>query len=171
MQSAGRTLPRTAKQNARKTGQPTNERKMLHCGYCLTDYKAICLSMRYFSNRGNTMTKKQGIWTDYDPENGKEGVRKSAGALNGVARAALKQDISDQRKRTVIAALHHTRDACCSSFSKSSRIHIRIKVVGPIPFFLARARTFASVSGSSRIVSPWERFLANLASTVSNSSW
>jgi hypothetical protein len=61
--------------------------------------------------------------------------------------------------------------AWCSSCSKSSSIHIRINVVGPIPFFLARERTLAKVAGSSRMVSPWERFLANFASTVSNSSW
>jgi hypothetical protein len=37
------------------------------------------------------------IWADYDPEKVKEGVHKSAGALQGVDIAALKRDIRDQR--------------------------------------------------------------------------
>jgi hypothetical protein len=44
--------------------------------------------MLYFSKIGNTMTKKQGIWTDYDPEK-----------VKGVDIEALKQDIRDQRKQ------------------------------------------------------------------------
>jgi hypothetical protein len=47
----------------------------------------------------NSMTKKQGIWVDYDPEKVREGLRKSAGALKGVDIEALKQDIRDQRKQ------------------------------------------------------------------------
>jgi hypothetical protein len=37
------------------------------------------------------------IWQDYDPEKAREGIRKSAGALKGVAAEALKWDIRDQR--------------------------------------------------------------------------
>jgi hypothetical protein len=39
------------------------------------------------------------IWADYAPEKVREGLRKSAGALHGVAITALKQDIRDQRKQ------------------------------------------------------------------------
>ena len=37
------------------------------------------------------------IWADYDPEKVRQGLRKSAGALQGVAIEALKRDIRDQR--------------------------------------------------------------------------
>jgi hypothetical protein len=37
------------------------------------------------------------IWKYYDPDKAREGLRKSAGALKGVAAEALKQDIADQR--------------------------------------------------------------------------
>jgi hypothetical protein len=43
------------------------------------------------------MHKHDTIWADYDPEKAREGLRKSAGALQGVAIAALKQVIQDQR--------------------------------------------------------------------------
>jgi hypothetical protein len=39
------------------------------------------------------------IWADYDPEKVKQGLQSSAGALQGVASAALKRDIRDQRKQ------------------------------------------------------------------------
>jgi hypothetical protein len=42
---------------------------------------------------------QQDIWADYDPEKAREGLRKSAGALQGVDIAALKRDIRDQRKQ------------------------------------------------------------------------
>ena len=41
--------------------------------------------------------KKPDIWANYDPEKVREGLRKSAGALKGVAIEALKRDIRDQR--------------------------------------------------------------------------
>lgn len=37
------------------------------------------------------------IWQDYDPEEAREGIRKSASALKGVDVEALKQDIRNQR--------------------------------------------------------------------------
>jgi hypothetical protein len=37
------------------------------------------------------------IWADYDPEKVRQGLQRSAGALEGVDIAALKQDIRDQR--------------------------------------------------------------------------
>jgi hypothetical protein len=37
------------------------------------------------------------IWANYDPEKVREGLRKSASALQGVDIAALKRDIRDQR--------------------------------------------------------------------------
>jgi hypothetical protein len=43
------------------------------------------------------MNKHRDIWAAYDPEKVREGLRKSAGALQGVDSAALKQDIRDQR--------------------------------------------------------------------------
>jgi hypothetical protein len=43
--------------------------------------------------------QKPDIWTDYDPEKVREGLRKSAGALKGVDIEALKRDIRDQRKQ------------------------------------------------------------------------
>jgi hypothetical protein len=52
-----------------------------------------------FRRMENSMTKKQGIWVDYDPEKVRESLRKSAGALKGVDIEALKQDIRDQRKQ------------------------------------------------------------------------
>jgi hypothetical protein len=36
--------------------------------------------------------KKPDIWADYDPEKAREGLRKSAGALQGVDTEALKKD-------------------------------------------------------------------------------
>jgi hypothetical protein len=43
------------------------------------------------------MKTKQDIWTTYDLEKVREGLRKSGGALQGVDIAALKRDIRDQR--------------------------------------------------------------------------
>jgi hypothetical protein len=43
--------------------------------------------------------KPQDIWANYDPEKVREGLRKSAGALQGVDIAALKRDIRDQREQ------------------------------------------------------------------------
>jgi hypothetical protein len=43
--------------------------------------------------------QKPDIWTAYDPEKVREGLRKSAGALKGVDIEALKRDIRDQRKQ------------------------------------------------------------------------
>jgi hypothetical protein len=43
------------------------------------------------------MQSEADIWADYDPEKAREGLRKSAGALQGVDSAALKRDIRDQR--------------------------------------------------------------------------
>jgi hypothetical protein len=45
------------------------------------------------------MHTKHNIWANYDPEKALEGLRKSAGALQGVAAETLKQDIRDQRKQ------------------------------------------------------------------------
>jgi hypothetical protein len=39
------------------------------------------------------------IWADYDPEKAREGLKKSAGALQGVDTEALKKDIQNQRKQ------------------------------------------------------------------------
>jgi hypothetical protein len=39
------------------------------------------------------------IWADYDPEKAREGLRKSAGALQGVDHEALKKDIQGQRQQ------------------------------------------------------------------------
>jgi hypothetical protein len=39
------------------------------------------------------------IWQDYDPEKAREGIRKSAGALQGVDIEALKKDIKRQRQQ------------------------------------------------------------------------
>jgi hypothetical protein len=41
--------------------------------------------------------KRQDVWADYDPEKAIEGIRKSRGALKGVAIETLKRDIRDQR--------------------------------------------------------------------------
>jgi hypothetical protein len=43
--------------------------------------------------------KKPDIWADYDPEKAREGLRNSAGALQGVDTEALKKDIHKQRKQ------------------------------------------------------------------------
>ncbi len=43
--------------------------------------------------------KPQDIWANYDPAKVREGLRKSAGALKGVAIQELKQDIRDQREQ------------------------------------------------------------------------
>jgi hypothetical protein len=43
--------------------------------------------------------KKPDIWADYDSEKAREGLRKSAGALQGVDIAVLQRDIRDQRKQ------------------------------------------------------------------------
>jgi hypothetical protein len=40
---------------------------------------------------------KPDIWQNYDPEKVREGLRKSAGALQGVDIEALKRDIREQR--------------------------------------------------------------------------
>ena len=54
--------------------------------------------------------------------------------------------------------------------SRRSRIHMRVSVVGPMPFFWAVARRVSSVSAVKRTVMPWERFLAKRTSVGSNSS-
>jgi len=41
--------------------------------------------------------KPQDIWAHYDPEQVREGLRKSAGALSGVDIEALKRDIREQQ--------------------------------------------------------------------------
>jgi hypothetical protein len=41
----------------------------------------------------------QDIWKHYDPDKAKAGLRKSAGALQGVDRDALQMDIQHQRKQ------------------------------------------------------------------------
>jgi hypothetical protein len=40
---------------------------------------------------------QQDIWADYDPEKAIEGIRKSAGALQGVDRDTLQREIREQR--------------------------------------------------------------------------
>jgi hypothetical protein len=42
--------------------------------------------------------KKPDIWANYDPEKVREGLRKSAGALQGVDHEALKKDIHRLRQ-------------------------------------------------------------------------
>jgi hypothetical protein len=41
--------------------------------------------------------KPQDLWANYDPEQVREGLRKSAGALAGVDIEALKRDLREQR--------------------------------------------------------------------------
>jgi hypothetical protein len=41
------------------------------------------------------------IWADDDPVKVKQGLQRSAGALQGVAHEALKQDIKSQRQQDV----------------------------------------------------------------------
>jgi hypothetical protein len=45
----------------------------------------------------NQKETPQDIWKHYDPDKAKAGLRKSAGALQGVDIEALKRDIRDQR--------------------------------------------------------------------------
>jgi hypothetical protein len=45
------------------------------------------------------VSTKQDIWATYDPEKARDGLRKSVGALQGVAAEALKKDIHEQRKQ------------------------------------------------------------------------
>jgi hypothetical protein len=45
--------------------------------------------MLYFLQYGGQMSTKQDIWATYDPEKVRAGLQKSAGALKGVASAAL----------------------------------------------------------------------------------
>jgi hypothetical protein len=45
------------------------------------------------------MSTKQVIWANYDPEKAREGLRKSAGALQGVDRDTPQRDIRNQRKQ------------------------------------------------------------------------
>jgi hypothetical protein len=45
------------------------------------------------------LQRQPDIWADYDPEKAREGLRKSAGALQGVDHEALKKDIQDQRQQ------------------------------------------------------------------------
>ena len=45
------------------------------------------------------MNKYRDIRADYNPEKAREGIRKSAGALQGVNTEALKKDIHNQRKQ------------------------------------------------------------------------
>ena len=47
----------------------------------------------------NHKEKRRDIWADYDPKKAIEGIRKSRGALKGVAIAALQRDIRDQRRQ------------------------------------------------------------------------
>jgi hypothetical protein len=43
--------------------------------------------------------KKPDIWTDYDPQKARQGLQRSAGALAGVDRDALIEDIHRQRQQ------------------------------------------------------------------------
>jgi|SRR5918999_4381567 hypothetical protein len=43
--------------------------------------------------------KKPDLWTDYDPQRVRQGLKSSAGALAGVDRDALQKDIHRQRQQ------------------------------------------------------------------------
>ncbi len=47
----------------------------------------------------NQKEPRQDIWAHYDPKKAIEGIRKSRGALKGVAIAALQRDIREQRSQ------------------------------------------------------------------------
>ena len=44
-------------------------------------------------------TEQENIWKNYDPQKVKEGLKKSAGAFQGVDRDALLRDIHEQRQQ------------------------------------------------------------------------
>jgi hypothetical protein len=53
----------------------------------------------FFRLEPENAPQKPDIWADYDPEKVRQGLKRSAGALAGVDREALKKDIRSQRQQ------------------------------------------------------------------------